>query len=159
MDRDSQATPDLLRIIRRRWPTIAVAVLLAALAAFAVSQVQQKSYEATASLVFGDRSAALDLLGQGSNSSGNDAERVAATMVELVSARDVVNRTAREVNRAPDKVDEAVQVEGKGVSNVVNVTASDASPRLCAELANTYAAQYIELRQQPDPADLSAAPK
>jgi Mrp family chromosome partitioning ATPase len=157
MDRDSQATPDLLRIIRRRWPTIVAAVLLAALTAFGLSQLQQKSYDATASLVFGDRSAALDLLGQGSSSSGNDAERVAATMVELVSARDVVNRTAREVNRAPDKVDQAVHVEGKGVSNVVSVTASDSSPRFAAELANSYAAGYIELRRESDAADLRAA--
>jgi Mrp family chromosome partitioning ATPase len=157
MDRDSQATPDLLRIIRRRWPTIAAAVLLAAIAAFGLSQLQTKSYDATASLVFGDRSAALDLLGQGSSSSGNDAERLAATMVELVSARDVVNRTAREVNRAPDKVDEAIQVEGKGVSNVVNVTASDPDPDFAAKLANTYAAQYIDLRRESDAADLQAA--
>ena len=157
MDRDTQTTPDLLRIIQRRWPTVVLAVVLTALAAFALSQIQEKSYEATASLVFGDPGAVAGLLGQDSSSDSGDAERVAATMVELVSARDVVNRTARAVKRGPDAVAEAVEVEGKGVSNVVSVIASDSSPRRAAQLANTYAQQYIDLRRESDLADLQAA--
>ena len=153
MGRDRSGTPDLLRIIRRRWLTIVAAIVLTAGAAFGLSQIQEKRYSATAALVFGDPS----FLGQKSSGANSDPERVAATTVELVAARDVVNRTARQLKRSPSDVAKAVDVQGKGVSNVVSVTASDPDPRGAAQLANTYVTQYIELRREADQAELDAA--
>jgi tyrosine-protein kinase len=156
MGRDRSGTPDLLRIIRRRWLTIVGAILLTAGAAFGLSQIQEKRYSATAALVFGDPNSISNLLNQKSSSNA-DPERQAATTVELVAARDVVNRTARKLKRSPNDVASAVEVQGKGVSNVVSVTASDPDPGGAAQLANTYVTQYIELRREADQADLDAA--
>jgi capsular exopolysaccharide synthesis family protein len=157
MERDRSATPDLLRIVRRRWLTIVVAVLIAAGAALGLSLLQDKTYAATSALVFGDQPSISGLFSQGSSGSNSDPARVAATTVELVAARDVVDRTAQVMHLSPNFVGDAIDVKGKGVSNVVSVTASAHSPRLAASLANTYAAQYIELRREADRTDLKAA--
>jgi Mrp family chromosome partitioning ATPase len=157
MERERSATPDLLRIVRRRWLTIVVAALLAAAAAFGFSQLQQKTYSATASLVFGEQT---DLLsGQSSSGSNADPERVAATTVELVAGRAVIDRTAEAVKRSPDYVATAVDVKAKGISNVVTVTAFASSPEFAAKLANVYANQYIDLRTESDQKDLEGAQK
>jgi polysaccharide biosynthesis transport protein len=155
---DTTPTPGLPAVLARRWPTVVLAVLLASAAAFGISKLQPKRYSATASLVFGERGPAADLLSSRSSSdSSNDAQRRAATTVELVAGRDVVNRTAAIVHRSPDAVAEDVKVSGKGLSNVVTVQASDRSPHRAARLANTYARQYILLRREAGQTQLNAA--
>jgi non-specific protein-tyrosine kinase len=155
---DSTPSPGLPAVLARRWPTVVLAVILAAGAAFGVSKLQHKRYSATASLVFGERGPAAELLSTRSNSdSANDAQRRAATTVELVAGRDVVNRTAGVVHRSPDGVAGDVKVQGKGLSNVVTVTASERTPSGAARLANTYARQYILLRRESGQAQLRAA--
>src|SRR4051812_17128994 len=148
---DSQRpTPDLLVVVRRQWLLIALAVLVAAAVAFAVSRAQDKRYTASASLGFDVSTPLSNLLGQGSAPSADVQEREAATIADLVAARSVANRTARVVHRSPQAVADAIDVQAKGVSNIITVSATDRSPRFAARLANAYAATYVHTRRQDD---------
>jgi polysaccharide biosynthesis transport protein len=144
---DTTNQPDLLGVLRRRWIVVLLAVLATAGAAAGLTRLQHKSYTATTSLVFGDAGPLAQILGQGS-ASASDAEREAATIVQLVSARPVADRTGQALHRSAASVAAAVGVRSEGVANVVRISASDRSPRTAARIANAYAREFIDLRRE-----------
>src|SRR4051812_15016536 len=150
MDPIYEEKSDLLQVVRRHWLIVVAAVVLAAAAAYGVSPLQSTKYSASPSLVFGSEGPADSLLRRSSPSSQDTAQRRAATIVQRGGGHDVAARAAKTLNRSTDSVAGAIHVENKGVSNIVQVTATAGSARGAAKLANTYANSYVALRGQSD---------
>jgi tyrosine-protein kinase len=122
-------------LLRRRY-LLMLPFLVIPIAALVFSVRQEKEYAASASLLFSDTETIASGL----------AEREAATNVELLSLdmirRGVERRLARRGRTAED-----VDVKQRGQANVLEITATDADPRLAARTANAYANEYIQFRR------------
>ncbi|HEX7291136.1 MAG TPA: polysaccharide biosynthesis tyrosine autokinase [Conexibacter sp.] len=147
----------LLEVLRRRWLLIAGVVVACMLAAVVRYETGTRSYEATASVAFGNATLTEQALGV-SRSSG-DPERDAATRVLVASSRNVAEGVRRQLRSpaAPDTLLGAVDVEAAPNANVIDITASTSSPLFSARLANAFAEQYLaaETQQQLDQVDVA----
>ena len=146
MQRDSEGLnfEQALRTLRRRAPLIVLCCVLAAGAAYGVSKHQTKKYTATASLVFGNSPLSQQIVGL-SASGGSGSLTQQTSNVELVRGGDTAAKTASLLGRGltEEAVSESVSVAGQGESNVVNLSATATSPVLAANIANTYASQFV----------------
>lgn len=148
-----------LAFVRRNFLVLAICLVTVPAAALAYSLLQTKQYTASASLLFGATS--LDQRLQSSSLSEEaDPERVAATNLKLVSLRRVSVLTSEAIDEpalTPTEVSDKVEVNPEGESDLVSVDATDQSPELAAELANTFARQYIDFRRSSDRAKVRRA--
>jgi succinoglycan biosynthesis transport protein ExoP len=144
-----------LEVLRRRWLLIAGVVAACVIAAVVRYETGTRSYEATASVAFGNATLTEQAL-QVSRGSG-DPERDAATNVLIASSRDVAQGVRRELRSpaTPDTLLSAIDVEAAPNANVIDITASTSSPLFSARLANAFADQYLatETQQQLDAID------
>ena len=131
----------VFEIVSRRWRLILACTLIAGGAALAYSLIQEKTYEATASLLFRATEA----------SSEEDPTRAAGTNENLVTLGDAEERTSERLDGFTEsEVSDAVEVTPVGVSNIVSITATDSDPEVAAELANAYGESFIESRRASD---------
>jgi capsular exopolysaccharide synthesis family protein len=86
-------------------------------------------------------------------------ERQAATNVLLVSNRRVAARTARALGFGLTSAEIAAkrEVTAEGQADVISVSMTDHDPRRAAQLANTYAEEFIEFRREADRAKITEA--
>jgi polysaccharide biosynthesis transport protein len=137
-----------LGILRRRAPLIVLCLLLVAGSAFAFSKQQTKKYTATASLVFNNDQLNQQVAGLSAvNSTSQQSQQ--STNVKLVELGNTASRTARIVGQGLTgaQVKEDLDISAQGESNIVDVSATATSPALAAEIANTYAAQFVASQQ------------
>ena len=87
-----------LRVLRRRWVVIAASALVTCAAAVALAVTKENQYRSTAKLLF--RDSGVEETALGASSGDADAEREAATNLELGSVAPVEARTAERL-RAP----------------------------------------------------------
>ena len=140
----------LLRVLRRRRWLIVLCVLAATGSAVGFSLLQEKEYTARALLLFRDPGVDQRLF-QSSATPTVDRAREAATNLRLVSLPRVADRTAARLDGVTSRtVQDKVDVESEGQSDVVAVTATDSDAEFAARLANTFAAQYIAIRRAAD---------
>ena len=110
--------------------------LLIPIAALAFSLSQEERYTATASVLFSDKD----------NLVSDDAEREAATNVELLSF-DQIKRGAEKLLAGTGPIAEEIDARQAGTANVLTITATDPSPDRAARSANAYASAYIAFRR------------
>jgi capsular exopolysaccharide synthesis family protein len=137
-----------LRIIRRRVPLIAFCVVVVAGAAYLFSKHETKKYTATASLAFSYNSLSQQIAGlQGVT--GNLLAQQASNL-ELVRLGDMAARTASLLGHGLtyEKVSNGLSIKAQGESSIVNVSATDTSPRRAATIANTYVRLFVEEQQR-----------
>ena len=163
-DADHQDTEQIdlraaLRGLRRRILLIVVCVVVVAGSALGFSLSQEKQYSAEASLLFRDPGFDQRLFGASSFEGTLDPARDAETNVRLVSLDVVAADTADEVDGelTRTEVQEKVAIEEQGQSDVVSVIATDPDPDFAAELANSFAQNYIDFRREADQAKVSEA--
>ncbi len=148
-----------MTIARRNWVLLLICFVTVPAVALAYSLLQTPQYTASASLLFGSTS--LDQrLQSSSNTEESDPIRAAATNLKLVSLRRISVLTAEALDQAgltADEVSEKVKVNPEGESDLVSVEATDESPEFAAELANTFARQYIAFRRDSDRAKVTRA--
>ena len=139
----------ILHVLRRRVRTVAASILILTGLAVVLSLTQQKEYTAAASLLFRDPQLDQKLFGSTFLAPSTDPEREGATNVELVSLPVVAERTER---RLPGvgKVQDKVAIKPEGQSDVVSLEATDETPRIAAQIANTFANEYIAFRRDAD---------
>jgi succinoglycan biosynthesis transport protein ExoP len=113
--------------------------LLVPAAALGFSLAQEEKYSATTSILFRD-------VGGSSALASGDPEREAATNVELLSQDTIKARVAGRLGGSQATA-ESVSVVQRGQSNVLQVTATDPSPRVAARTANAYAGEYVAFRR------------
>ena len=145
-----------LRVLRRRARIIVLCALIVPISSFAFSVSQEKQYTTSASLLFRDPQLDQKLFGSTFLAPSIDPNRAAATNVQLVSLDEVADRTQRLVPGS-EEVKDKVEVAAEGQSDVVSVTATDPDPGTAAQIANTFAEQYIAFRRQADRAKIKDA--
>jgi succinoglycan biosynthesis transport protein ExoP len=133
----------LVSLLRRRGLWIVLCFVLAVAAAVAYSKHEPQKYTATASLSFTSNSLSQELAGF-PTSIGSSAQQQ-ATNLELLHLGNLTAKTAASVGhgQSAETVGEAIAIEGQPESSVATVSATSTSPRLAAELANTYAEEFV----------------
>jgi succinoglycan biosynthesis transport protein ExoP len=131
----------LIALVRAWLPLMILAAALAGAAAYAVSSLQQKVYEAKATLI----------VGQSLSAANPDytqllvAENLTATYAAVAKTRpileDVITRLSLDVN--PDDLAGRVQVAAPQNSTLITITAQDSVPARAAAIANALADQLI----------------
>jgi polysaccharide biosynthesis transport protein len=150
----------IIPIVRRNLGLILLCLVLAPAAALAISLLQDKEYTASSSLLFRDPQLDTKFTGAPFFQQGEDEARLAATNFRLVSLDTMAARTARELDQPGwnrERVSEAVEVTPEGTSDVVTIKATDTNPNFAAQLANTFANEYVEFRRQADRAKVREA--
>jgi capsular exopolysaccharide synthesis family protein len=143
-------------IARRRFWLVALCAILVPTSVVGYSLAQENRYEATASLLFRD-SGPVDLLESTPQSQNASDDRTAATNQGLAGLEVVAARTARRLGLGAGDIAGNVEITPVESSNLTQVTATDANPRVAAQVANTYAEEFIELRRRADVADIERA--
>jgi receptor protein-tyrosine kinase len=133
-------------------------VVVVAGAAFALSKQETKKYTATASLVFNNTQANQQAAGLQAVSVNNQLAQQ-NTNVELVQLGDMAAKTAGRLGQGltEEKIRKDLKVSARGESNIVNVSATAASPTLAADIANTYSNQFVREQQNSNHAYYASA--
>jgi capsular exopolysaccharide synthesis family protein len=146
-----------MRLLRRRWPLIAMCCVLGLSAALAFSFSQQKQYTGAASLLFRDPNLDQRLFGSQVLTPSSDPTREADTNLRLVSLGTVAELTGKDLHLPPATIAAAVTIGTEGQSNVVSVQATDPSPQRAAQIANAYAREFIAFRRRADQSKIEGA--
>ena len=154
---DNDRLEPLLVALRRRWRMIVVCVLLGLAASIALSQVQQREYTASASILFRDPGIDQQLFGYSAFLPSIDQPSQAATNMALVALPTVESRTSAALHVSSSALRSAISVSGVGQANIAQINATDPDPALAARIATTYAQQYVLFRQEADRAQIVAA--
>ncbi len=130
-----------MAIIRTWLPLLVASVILAAVAAFAVSSLLPKVYEAKATLI----------VGQSLSSSNPDynqllvSQRLSATYAAVATKRPLLQSVITQLNlgMSPEELAKSVRADVPTESTLLGITAQDADPDRAAAIANTLADQLI----------------
>jgi polysaccharide biosynthesis transport protein len=147
-------------ILRRNAKLLAVCAVLVPAVALIYSLTQAKEYTASATLLFRDPGLDEKLFGTALFNQDDDPQRTAATNLQLVSLRQVSERTAVELKATgltADEIESRVSVEPVGESDLIAVDAVDGDPKRAADLANAFAGNYIAFRRDADRAKITEA--
>lgn len=158
---DSSRQADLehvLAILRRRAGLIVLCFVVTAAAAFGFSELQQKQYSASASLLFRNPGFAEDLFGTSATLVNPVPTREAATNAKLVGLKVVAERTAKQLKGlSAGEISGMVSVASEGEAEIVSVTATSPIPAQAQRVANTFARQFIAFRANTDRSKLLQA--
>jgi capsular exopolysaccharide synthesis family protein len=137
-----------LGILRRRAGWILLCLALGAGAAYGSAKHQTKRYAATSSLVFNNNQEIQQLAGLPTTSS-NTQQTQQSTNLKLLQIGDMAEKTAKLLGHGltEAQVSASVSVSGQGESNIVEVSATETSPVLAADIANTYSRQFVKEQQ------------
>jgi polysaccharide biosynthesis transport protein len=135
-----------MRVIRRRWVIILIAVVTVPLVAFLYSQSQTKEYAASTTLLF-ETSAEF---------SPEESTRETATNEALAVLPSVAAKAAKALGNASlGEVLGSIEVSAANeMANLSTISATNESPQRAAEIANAYAQAYIEFRREAKQAPL-----
>src|SRR2546428_10375481 len=139
----------VLGVLRRGAPWILLSVALGVGVAYTISKYQKKKYSATAFLVFNGSTLPQEVAGPPVVSRSVNHRVQQSTNLKLIQLGDKAARTARQLGRGvtSEEVRTALSVSAQGGSNIVRVSATVTSPVLAADIANTYATQFVTHQQ------------
>src|ERR1022692_2948416 len=148
----------ILGVLRRRAPWILACFVLVAGSVYGASKHQTKQYIATASLVFNNNQLGQQLAGLPATSSSSQQAQQ-NTNLKLVEIGDMAAKTANRLGHGltEEKVSASVSASAQPESNIVEVSATDTSPVLAADIANTYSVQFVKEQQSENHAYYSSA--
>jgi polysaccharide biosynthesis transport protein len=134
--------------LRRRGIWIALCVLVAGIAAFAISKAQQKQYTASSAVIFNEDQLTQEIAGL--PTTATNALLQHASNLELLDLGNMAARTAAKVGNGLTERDvaSAVKIEGDTESNIASITATDPSPELAAQIATVYAKEFVKQQGQ-----------
>ena len=122
--------------LRRRWFAILLPLVLVQAAALAFSLLQEKEYRAETTLLFRDTGPVL---------ASAEPEREAATNVRLLQLPALTDRVEA---RLGGDLNAEVDVVAEAESNLATVTVVASSAKRAAQIANVYAQEFIDLREE-----------
>jgi capsular exopolysaccharide synthesis family protein len=130
-----------LGIVRKWFPLLVASVLLAAGAAFAFSSMQQKVYQAKATLIVGQSLSAV-------NPDYNQllvSQRLSTTYAAVATKRPILDNVIKELGltQTSDELAFRVWADAPTDSTLLNLTAQDSDPARAAAIANAMAEQLI----------------
>jgi tyrosine-protein kinase len=135
-------------MLRRRLGLILLGVVVGVVAALVFSYQQDKTYEASAALLFRPLLLDVQTTGLPLQLPSGDPQREAATNLALVSLDDVsIEAAARLPGYTPKRVKDDVDISQKGRSNLVWITGHGPTPEAAAQVANAVAGAYVAFRR------------
>jgi capsular polysaccharide biosynthesis protein len=144
-------TPLALRALRHRWWLVVLIALIAGGAAYAVSSSTKRDFSTSADILVTPIAAddATFLAVPALRQTG-DTARIVQTAVGLIDTPTAARIAARELGGkwTQGSVGSAVDVQARGASNLVEVTARAEKARDARRLANAYARGGLEVRRR-----------
>jgi polysaccharide biosynthesis transport protein len=142
-DSDEPNIAQVLGFLRRRSIWIALCLVLAVAAAYGYSKHQVKQYTATASLVFSSNQQTEAIAGVAATNTNALLQQ--ESNLELLRLGDMAEKTAAALGRGltAAAVSGDVSVSGQPESTFATVSATNTSPALAAEIANTYSQRFV----------------
>lgn len=155
---DSQLV-NLARIVRERWWLVALTTVACLGVALVVSVTSDDEYEATSRLLFRTSGLGTAVTGAPVFEPSIDPQRDSATNVELVGSTEVAERVREDlgIDRSAQELLDSVTISSEENADIVDVTAREINPELTAEIANSFADQYVRFRQKVDRSELREA--
>lgn len=149
----------LARVLRRRAGSIALLALVATAAALTFSFLQVREYTATSSILFRQQSLEQALLGNTALPPSNDQAVQSSTNLKLVSLPAIAERTGATLIPRLSRSQVALKVSASAASqsDVMNISATDHSPRRATEIANAYATEVVQFQRSTDRREVGAA--
>jgi capsular exopolysaccharide synthesis family protein len=150
---------DYLHVIRvRKWIIIAAVVVVTA-TAVVVSLLQPNVYQSEAKVLVTAQDAGSALLGSSLSELSGQPERGLQTQVQLIQLRTIAERVIRQLGlrTTPDSLLGRVTVSAVGQTNLVTIVVTDATPKLAADTAQTFATAYVEWSRDLKRASITAA--
>jgi capsular exopolysaccharide synthesis family protein len=149
---------ETLRLLRRRWPVIALVVVVCVGFAVVRRERSPKSYEASSSVSFQNGTlsdAALQVQPGGSA----EPQREANTETLVAHSPEVAEAVRKELNLKATGAEllNQVKVEPAANADVLNIVAKTGDPLESARLANAFARQYIAFRTRSQLTGISTA--
>lgn len=146
----------LVGVARRRAVVVILCAVVVPASALGWSLGQDKEYKATSQLLFRDPGFDQKLFGTAVLQPSQDPQRQAATNTLLVSNKRVAERTARAagLGLTGKGIAARLEVSAEGQADVISVSMTDGNPRRAAQLANTYAREFIQVRRDADRAKI-----
>lgn len=145
---------DYLNVIwRRKWVIVASLVLVTAVTLAVTLFLITPKYKSTTEIL--QKQSGLDKVLLGSEifqQLSSQPEREIQTAAELVKSPEVISAVSNKLGDRLAGQDPASFVETKPVSkaDIIRITATNADSQLAADIANTFAAEYIGWRQRVD---------
>jgi Mrp family chromosome partitioning ATPase len=135
-------------VLRRRWPLVIAIAFAAALAGLAMAAARPRSYEATSKVLLGEQRQVDALLGATDYSP--DPEREINTNVQLVTQDPIADEVRRSLHLSEptDSLVARVTTAVDRNSNIVAISASDATAAQAAAIANAFATGYRDYRDR-----------
>jgi succinoglycan biosynthesis transport protein ExoP len=148
----------VLSVLRRRWPVLVGVVAACVLAAVVRHSTAPKSYAATSNVAF-QIGTLPDAALQVNRTGSGDPVRDADTEVLIANSPQVAQGVRRELGTRASASDllHQVSVEAAPNADVLNITAKSGDPRSAAQLANSFADQYIAFKAASQMANISSA--
>jgi capsular exopolysaccharide synthesis family protein len=130
-----------LGIARKWFPLLVAGAILSAAAAFGLSSVQQRIYEAKATLIVGQ---ALQNLNPNVDQL-NVSQRLSATYAAVATKRPALEGVISQLglNQTPDELGKHVFAQAQTDSTLLTITADDPDPNRAAAIANALAQLLI----------------
>jgi capsular polysaccharide biosynthesis protein/Mrp family chromosome partitioning ATPase len=134
--------------VRREWPVIVLAVIVAGVFGYAARAAMSPGYEATAQVLVGQPQPVDALLGRPMPSA--DPERDLNTSVQLAGLESVATRVRRRLGLrdAPSALLGHVGIAPAGNSDIVSIVARDGDPSMAANIANAFAIEFRNARAE-----------
>lgn len=147
----------LWRLTRDRKWVILQALIIIPLAVLALTLHQQKTYTATANLLFNSQPDLNSLLG--SSGDVTDPTRTFETNKDLINLPVIAQKASQRLGHGhtAGEVRSSISVNSKSESDVVEVSAATNSPQLSAQMANAYVDAYVDYRGRADRTRLNNA--
>jgi succinoglycan biosynthesis transport protein ExoP len=136
-------------VLRRRWPWILLCLVLATAAAYGYSKHKTKLYTATSAIAFSNNPLSQEIAGLPVSNGDTSAAQQVASSLELVRLGDAATKTASLLGRGftGEKIRADLSISAQGETNVIDVSATSASPVLAAAIANTYTRLFVKEQQ------------
>jgi succinoglycan biosynthesis transport protein ExoP len=150
-ERERDSVGYALGVLRRRWLVVVAAVVACVVAGLVITGVDStKRYESSARVLFG--TSALSESAFQVDRFSDDPEREAATNVLLAGSEAVAAEVRKRLGLTTSSTDllDKVEIEAEQNANVLQITATDESPRQAAAIANAFATEFVAFRARGD---------
>lgn len=150
----------LLRVIRVRKWFMTAAVVIAVAAAVAISLLLTPQYRATAQIMRQQTNLDRALFGT-QIFELSDVQRELQTGATMVKKREVAEKVKEQLGwqQSIEALLEMVSVSPSGQTNLIDITAVSSDPQTAADVANAFAAYFIEYRREVDRGIVESARK
>ncbi len=131
----------IVQTIRRRLWVVGVCLAVAVIGAVLFTLKAEKQYSSTSALLLRPSAAV-------------EPQRVVETNLQLTGLPALANATAKEIpGMTGEEVESSIEASQQGESDIIQVKATTSDPEEAAEIANTFAEQFIEFRESASSTD------